>query len=171
MELDTGQLNSVLSRALGSAFGGTYPRDLIPHRLRPYERAVVINTDKHDQPGTHWVCVYVVPPVVEYFDSYGFRHFLPEILDFIERHQSTPVWNPFDYQSLNTTVCGQYCVYYLLQRHKRKKTVQEWMLPFPPSTPMHQDCYIARWFLEKFHPPPHHYGQRCQCFYSNPPHL
>ena len=38
MELDTGQLNSVLSRALGSSFGGTYPRDLIPHRLRPYDR-------------------------------------------------------------------------------------------------------------------------------------
>ena len=45
------------------------------------------------------------------------------------------------------------------------------MLPFPPSIPLHEDCYIARWFLEKFHPPPHHYGQKCQCFYSNPPHL
>ena len=110
MELDTGQLNSVLSRALGSAFGGTYPRDLIPHRLRPYERAIVVNTDPHDQPGTHWVCVYVVPPVVEYFDSYGLKPFLPEILNFIDRQQSTPVWNPFDYQALNTTVCGQYCV-------------------------------------------------------------
>ena len=86
MELDTGQLNSVLSRALGSAFGGTYPRDLIPHRLRPYERAMVINTDPHDQPGTHWVCMYVVPPVVEYFDSYGLKPFLPEILNLIDSH-------------------------------------------------------------------------------------
>ena len=69
MELDTGQLNSVLSRALGSAFGGTHPRDLIPHRLRPYEKAIVVNTDPHDKPGTHWVCLHVVPPEVEYFDS------------------------------------------------------------------------------------------------------
>ena len=112
----------------------------------------MVNTDSHDKPGTHWVCLYVVPPVVEYFDSYGVKPFLPEILNFTDRPQSRAVWNPFDYQALNTTVCGQYSVYYLLQRHKRKKTVQEWMLPFPPSSPMHQDCYIARWFLEKFHP-------------------
>ena len=63
------ELNSVLSRALGSAFGGTYPRDLIPHRLRPYEKAILVNTDPHDKPGTHWMCMYMVPPVVEYFDS------------------------------------------------------------------------------------------------------
>ena len=171
METDTGQLNSILSRALSSAFAGVYARDRIPQRLRPYEKAMVINTDPHDKPGAHWVCVYSVPPVVEYFDSYGMKPYFPEILNFIERQQAHPVWNPYTYQALNTTVCGQYCVYFLLQRHKRKKTVQDWLLPFPPSTPLHQDCYIARWFLEKFHPPPHHYGQRCQCFYSNPPHI
>ena len=85
----------------------------------------MVNTDPHDKPGTHWVCLYVVPPVVESFDSYGMKPFLPEILNFIDRHQSRAEWNPFDYQALNTTVCGQYCVYYLWQRHKRKKTVQE----------------------------------------------
>ena len=106
MELDMGQLNSVLSRALGSAFAGVYARNLIPHSLRPYEKAIVVNTDPHDQPGTHWVCLYVIPPVVEYFDSYGMKAFLPDILNFIDRHQA-----------LNTTVCCQYCVYYLLQRH------------------------------------------------------
>ena len=115
-----------------------YPRDLIPHRLRPDEKAIVVNTDPHDKPGTHWVCLYATPPVVEYFDSYGMKPYLPEISNVIHHHQSQPVWNPFDYQALNTTVCGQYCVYYLLQRHKRKKTVQEWMLPFPPSVPLHQ---------------------------------
>ena len=119
MELDTGQLNSVLSRALGSDFAGVYPRDLIPTHLRPYKKAIVVNTD--NRPGTHWVCLYVTPPVVQYFDSYGLKPFLPEILNFIDRNQAQPIWNPFDYQALNTTECGQYCVYYLLQRHTRKK--------------------------------------------------
>ena len=119
MELDTGQLNSVLSRALGSDFAGVYPRDLIPPHLRPYKKAIVVNTD--NRPGTHWVCLYVTPPVVQYFDSYGLKPFLPEILNFIDRNQAQPIWNPFDYQALNTTECGQYCVYYLLQRHTRKK--------------------------------------------------
>ena len=73
METDTAQLNSILSRALSSAFAGVYARDRIPQRLRPYEKAMVINTDPHDKPGAHWVCVYSVPPVVEYFDSYGMK--------------------------------------------------------------------------------------------------
>ena len=80
METDTGQLNSILSRALSSAFAGVYARDRIPQRLRPYEKAMVINTDPHDKPGAHWVCVYSVPPVVEYFDSYGMKPYFPEIL-------------------------------------------------------------------------------------------
>ena len=106
MELDSVQLNSVLSRALGSSFGGTYPRYLIPHRLRPYEKAIVVNTHPHHKLiGTHWVCLYVVPPVVEYFDSYGMKPFLPEILNFIDRNQFRAVLNPFDYQALNTNVC------------------------------------------------------------------
>ena len=159
-------MNGVLSRALGSAFAGVYPRDLISHRLRPYEKAIVVNTDPHDRPGTHWVCLYVTPPVVEYFDSYGLKPFLQEILNFFDRNQAQPIWNPFDYHRVRTILC----VLFITKTYE-KKTVQDWMLPFPPSTPLHQDCYIARWFLERFRPPPHHYGQTCQCFYDNPPHI
>ena len=112
-----------------------YPRDLIPHRLRPYKKAIVVNTDPHDRPGTHWVCLYVTPRIVEYFESYGLKPFLPEILNFIDRHQLQPVWNPFDYQALNTTVFGQYCVYYLLQRHKRKKNYKNGCCLFHPLLP------------------------------------
>ena len=89
----------MLSRTLGLFFSGVYPRDLIPYHPRPYEKAIVVNTDPHDQPGTHWVCLYVTPPVVEYFDSYGIRPFFPEILNFIDRKESQPIWNPFDYQA------------------------------------------------------------------------
>lgn len=51
--MDTYQLKKVLSRDLGSSFGGVYPRDLIPDHLNFKEKAIVINTDPHDQPGTH----------------------------------------------------------------------------------------------------------------------
>lgn len=69
--MDTGQLRAVLSQSLGSSFAGVYPRDLIPHQLRPYEKAIVVNTDPHDRPGMHWVCLYLNTPIIEYFDSYG----------------------------------------------------------------------------------------------------
>jgi hypothetical protein len=50
------------------SFGGVYPRDLLLETLD--QKAIVINTDPHDKPGAHWVCLYVTSPVVEYFDSY-----------------------------------------------------------------------------------------------------
>jgi hypothetical protein len=64
----------------------------------------------------HWVCVYLYNPVVEYVDSYGLPPIHRDIQDFICRHEK-PVHNPHVYQDLNTEVCGQYCVYYLRQRH------------------------------------------------------
>ena len=167
--MDTGQIRAVLSRALGESFAGVYPRDLIPSQLKPYEKAIVVNTDPHDRPGKHWVCLYVNSPFVEYFDSYGMPPLHREIVRFMAEHATREMSNPYRYQDWNTSVCGQYCVYYLLQRHKRKKTVREWLLPFPETTPAHRDRYVARWFDQTFHKPQTHYGQTCQCFDSNPP--
>lgn len=84
--MDTGQLQAVLSQSLGSSFAGVYPRDLIPHQLRPYEKGIVVNTDPHDRPGMHWVCLYSNTPIIEYFDSYGLPPLHHEIRDFIARH-------------------------------------------------------------------------------------
>jgi hypothetical protein len=70
--MDTHQLRDVLTRDLGALFGGVYPRDLLPETLN--QKAIVINTDPHNQPGAHRVCVYLDSPFVEYFDSYGLPH-------------------------------------------------------------------------------------------------
>jgi hypothetical protein len=72
--MDTYQLRCVLTRDLGPSFGGVYPRDLLPETLD--QKAIVINTDPHDKPGAHWVCLYVTSPVVLYFDSYGLHPFI-----------------------------------------------------------------------------------------------
>jgi hypothetical protein len=67
--MDTYQLRDVLIRGLCPSFEGVYPRDLLPETLD--QKAILINTDLYDQPGVHWVCVYLNSPVVEYLDSYG----------------------------------------------------------------------------------------------------
>ena len=113
----------VLSRALGQSFARVYPRDLIPFQLKPYEKVIVVKTDHHDRLGKHLVCLYVNSPLVDYFDSYGMPPLHREIVQFMEQHATREMSNPCRYQDWNTSVCGQYCVYYLLQRQKRKKTV------------------------------------------------
>lgn len=55
-----------------------------------------------------------------------------------------------------------------MQRYRRKKTVDDWMLPFhPETTPLHQDRYVARWFWQTFYIRKTNYGQSCCCFYQN----
>jgi hypothetical protein len=87
--MDTQQLGHVLIRDLGSSFGGVYPRYLLTQTLD--QKAIVINTDPHDQPGGHWVCVYLNSPVVEYFDSYGLPPMHCDIQDFIARTEKESI--------------------------------------------------------------------------------
>ena len=162
--MDTHQLREVLTQDLGPSFGGVYPRDLLPEIL-PHEKAIVVNTDPHDQPGAHWVCLYVTSPVVEYFDSYGLPPLHRDIQDFIRRH-GEGIHNPHVYQDLNTDVCGQYCVYYLHQRHKGGKTVRDWILPWK-GTSLQRDRYVQDWFKETFRKPRTHKGQICRCHKLN----
>ena len=162
--MDTHQLRDVLTRDLGPSFGGVYPRDLLPEIL-PHGKAIVVNTDPHDQPGAHWVCLYVTSPVVEYFDSYGLPPLHRDIQDFIRRH-GEGIHNPHVYQDLNTDVCGQYCVYYLHQRHKGGKTVRDWILPWK-DTSLQRDHYVDQWFNETFRKPRTHQGQICRCHKLN----
>jgi hypothetical protein len=107
-----------VTRDLGWAFGGVYSRDLLPDTLD--RKAIVVNTDPHDKPGAHWVCLYMTSSIVEYFDSYGLPPLHRDIQDFIDRH-GEGIHNPHVYQDLNTDVCDQYCVYYLHQRLRGKK--------------------------------------------------
>jgi hypothetical protein len=144
--MDTYQLRDVLTRDLGPSFGGVYLRDLLPETLD--QKAIVINTDSHDQPSAHWVCVYLNIPVVKYLDSYG----LPP----------AHLYNPHVYQDLNTDVCGQYCVYYLQQRYRSGKTVRDWILPWK-GTSLQRDPYVEQWFKDTFRKPRTHKGQICRC--------
>lgn len=163
--MDTQQLRDVLSRDLGRSFAGVYPRDLLPEIL-PHQKAVVINTDPHDRPGAHWVCVYLNTPVIEYFDSYGLPPAHRDIQDFIRRHGDRWMYNMHCYQALDTDVCGQYCVYYLHHRHRSGKTVRDWILPWK-GTPLQRDHYVGQWFKETFRKPRTRKGQTCQCHKLN----
>jgi hypothetical protein len=132
--MDTYQLRDVLTRDIGPSFGGVYPRDLLPETLD--QKAIVINTDPHDQPGAHWVCVYLNSPVVEYHPCIvTFKTLLLATENlFITQHV---------YQDLNTDVCGQYCVYYLHQRHRSGKSARDWILPWK-GTSLQRDHYVEQ---------------------------
>ena len=101
---------------------GVFPRNKIPD-VEAYPCSAIINLDKHNESGSHWVCAYFDHNGnAEYFCSYGQAPEHREILQFLKKYSvSEPKWNKKCLQSLITsTTCGQWCLYFLYFRHRFK---------------------------------------------------
>lgn len=110
--MNTTEITSVLKQDRYSAplFLGVYPSNRLPP-IR--DGAYVINTAPDSHPGLHWVALIVKGDTVEYFDSYGGKP-SPRLRRWVNK--KTWTFNPIPLQSPLTSVCGQYCIYYLLHR-------------------------------------------------------
>lgn len=110
--MNTEEIVSVLTqdRYVSPIFRGVYPVNRLPSIG---DGAFVINTAPDSHPGLHWIAVFVKGAKVEYFDSYG-----GEPSHRLRRWIGKRKWttNPIPLQSPLTSVCGQYCIYYLLHR-------------------------------------------------------
>lgn len=98
------------------------------HKKGKHRIGIVINTDPHDGPGQHWVCVYAdIRPELEYpqmtyFDSYAMKP-EPEIKRLMQRWKSqmdsirihpNPMklrYNKTRHQYKDSE-CGMYCLYF-----------------------------------------------------------
>lgn len=96
-------------------FLGVFPLDMIPvTALLQYPCCLVVNTKPKDNPGEHWVCIVKTEENRGiYFDSFGYPPSnLPEIglvLDSCDEW----TYNESRLQSVISTVCGQYCIFFL----------------------------------------------------------
>lgn len=110
--MNTQQIQEILEndQYVGPEFKGVYPIDRLP---KSNPGSYVINTAPARHPGQHWVAVYLTPFEVEYFDSYGGD---PPVKLKRWWKGKPCTSNPIPLQSPLSSVCGQYCIYYLLHR-------------------------------------------------------
>ena len=74
----------------------------------------VLNIDPKSEPGTHWVAIYhPTPQHVEFFDSYGSH---PSDYGIYFDASLQLHFNNIKFQTLVSSVCGQYCIYFLSLR-------------------------------------------------------
>jgi len=79
---------------------------------------IIFNLDKHDEPGSHWVCAFVdiANRKAYYFDSYGYEP-EPEIETFLKRMKDQGCefvyWNDIRHQREGSE-CGMYCLYVII---------------------------------------------------------
>ena len=90
-------------------------KERLPDIVSTYPSAFVCNTHDSDQPGEHWIAMYV-DGCLDYFDPYGLEPEHTEFTTFMNKHCSEWSSNDRIYQSPIYTVCGQYCVAFLMFR-------------------------------------------------------
>ena len=117
--MDSHQISSVLKRDRFTKhdFRGVFACDQLPKQYVPRPSALVVNTDPSTQPGEHWVAIYITRDGEgEYFDSYGQSVMLPEIRTFLRKNTTRTCSNSRPLQGPWSAVCGQYCIFFLLNR-------------------------------------------------------
>ena len=124
--MNTFQLAQVLTKDpfTKGSFAGVYACDQLSSiEINEYPKSIVVNTDPIELPGTHWIAIYFNKKMTgEFFDSYGKYpfHYNKYFLDFINRNAVEWEHNKTQLQSAFSTVCGQYCIYFLYH-HCRKR--------------------------------------------------
>jgi hypothetical protein len=92
--------------------------------------AIIVNNQPSTKEGMHWVCFYKAKDSkeIEFFDSFGLGiHYYPKSLfNFCRKNGKIIHQTKYQYQSNLSDVCGNFCVWFLLNRHKHhniKKTL------------------------------------------------
>lgn len=124
--MNTNQLKSIFScdGDLKKRVVGIFASDQIPKNVRELT-GFIVNTDPISKPGQHWIAFYVNKQrELECFDSYGNSSDLysSSIKHFIRRYDKV-TFNNKRLQGDKTSVCGQYCVFFLWCRIKERLSI------------------------------------------------
>ena len=135
-------------------FQGVYASNTLPIEIYKRPCALVVNTDEAHEPGSHWTAIYLDQHGNgDYFDSYGLCPLSKHTLDFLDRNTHHWTFNTRQLQHSITTMCGAYCVFYLMYRCRYKKSMTEtiaMMFPDLSSPPLTNDINVQQSLKKRF---------------------
>lgn len=86
-------------------------RDTLPRKPWSKEN-IIVNLDSRASSGTHWVAIKKDGRCAYYFDSFGNLPPPKEIVRYLRRSKIR--YNAKSYQTVDTEICGQLCLAFLL---------------------------------------------------------
>ena len=130
---------------------GVYAADQLPHYISP-STAIIVNTDPHNENGTHWVAFYLNRNggLIEFFDSYGQPPHLQFYQGLLRRNARRYLYNEHRLQSDNTLVCGHYCLVYLFCRTHYGMKMMDFVQLFDDSSTARNDALIRKLFTQMY---------------------
>ena len=111
------------------SFRGVFMRDTLPTKPENVECALV-NLNKSNEIGSHWVCFAKIGKARLYFDSFG-QDVPHEILKYLKtskeykNNMAVIARNTDIVQRVNTHVCGHLCLFVLTSVMREHLTYQE----------------------------------------------
>lgn len=105
-----------------NSFVGCFASDELDQMIFKSPCFIIVNLDKRNMIGSHWIAIGLFKHKLEIFDPLGFDVFAwPKIscdlLYFLHKYSfSRRVFLSKRLQSPNSDLCGFYCIYYVLSR-------------------------------------------------------
>jgi len=122
--------------------------DKIP-KFDGFPDSFILNLDPHDLPGSHWIAVFINHEKIgEFFDSYGNKPKDELLSNYLTKNCQDWEHNEKSLQSPYSSVCGQYCLYFLC--HKvRGETMKDILRNFGDDSE-ENDILVSNWVNETF---------------------
>ena len=117
--MNSEQLNQALQDC--RIFHGTYGRNNIPLiNRRPV--AFILNTDSIEEPGEHWVALYLKKDgTCIYFDPFGLPPLHKDFIKYIKINSPNGVqYSSLSIQNILSPMCGLYCIEFVRAMNKRQ---------------------------------------------------
>lgn len=110
-------------------------------------KAYIVNTHNSNQPGEHWVAIYLNGSTAVYFDSYG-RPPFDEILTFMKKYSNkiVHIWNTLRVQGSHLPVCGLYCIFALDFLSRGCDLNEVLKTRFNMEDMEQNDVHVTQWF-------------------------
>lgn len=100
-------------------FKGVFACDCLPHSFE-LPAAFVINLSTHDEPGSHWVALYISETGCGlYFDSFGLIPSNFYVNLFIRIHCKSVIYNKKQLQHISSNKCGRFCCVFVVSILKK----------------------------------------------------
>jgi hypothetical protein len=111
------EIETFLRKHCSDLFMGVYSSDQLPKTINP-PKLLVCNTDTSDLPGEHWIAIYIGSDGHgEFMDSFGREPGQP-FLDFMNKHSKIWLYNDKQLQSVISSYCGNYVLFYCFRRSR-----------------------------------------------------
>ena len=147
--MNTYQLYTVLECDFENRVFGVFASDQIPTYV-PNGYGIIVNTDPISKMGQHWTAFYVDQTTLECFDSYGNS---PEVYSssietFMTRYLNRKM-NKKRLQGSKTAVCGQYCLFFLWCRIRKKLSMEQIIDRFTGDFALN-DLFVYNFIKDKY---------------------